>query len=111
MKFILFFLSFVSFSYAQELPLKAKEIIFDEISSMVFFEDEGLVRAPQKIEDFTFLFSDEFIISVSGESFSDWDQKMIGYQCQVNVLSRGMIESNNDVEIICDLTGENWPYY
>jgi hypothetical protein len=111
MKFILLFLSFVTFSYAQELPLKAKEIIFDEISSMVAFEDEGLMRLPQKIEDFTFVFSDEFIISVSGESYSDWDQKMIGYQCQVKVLSRGMIESKNNVEIECELTGEHWPYY
>ena len=111
MRFILLFLSFVSFSYAQELPLKAKEIIFDEISSMVFFEDEGLARAPQNIEDFSFIFSDEFLIVVSGESYSEWDQKMIDYQCEVKVLSRGMIESKNDVEIECELTGEHWPYY
>ena len=94
---------------ADELSMKTKKIIFDEIAMSVFFEDEGIVRAPSKISDFTFSVTDENLILVSGDSYSAWDDKIIHYDCMVKVLSRGAILSAKDIDVKCSMSGENWP--
>jgi hypothetical protein len=96
-------------SYAQALPETAKQIMFDAISRDVYFEDDGYTRMPKALSDFTFTQTDEFEFSVSGTSFSDWDNKEIGYECTVTSFTRGMITSVNDIEVNCTLTNENWP--
>ena len=95
---------------AQTLPESAKQIIFEAISEEVYFEDEGYTRLPKALNDFKFTQTDEFEFTVSGESFSDWDNKVIGYECLVTSLSRGIIKSTSDVDVSCTLTGENWPH-
>jgi len=102
-----------SFSNAQSLDLsvQSKEIIIDAIAEYVFFEDEGYVRAPQGIEDFQFQIVDENKIIVTGESLSDWDMQDIKYYCEIKVLSRGVIEKAQDIEIdFCQLENEHWPH-
>lgn len=110
--YLSFLFIFVSFSVnaATELPINAKKIIFDEISSDVFFEDEGAVRAPQALEDFKFEQVDEFEFLVTGESYSEWDEKKLIYNCTVTIITRGMINSANDISLDCALENENWPH-
>ncbi len=102
---------FSNSSHAGDLTKRAKEIIFDEITRSVYFEDEGHVRAPSLISDFQFLQTDEFEFQVSGDSYSDWDAKIIHYDCQVNVVTRRIIRAAEDISISCRLSGENWPKY
>ena len=110
--YFIFLFIFVGFSVnaKAELPLVAKQIIFDEISADVFFEDEGAIRAPQAIENFKFDQVDEFEFSVTGESYSDWDGKNLIYHCNVTIISRGTIISSNDISLNCTLENENWPH-
>ena len=101
---------FSSFASSRiDFPESVKQIIFEEITANVFFEDEGFIREPSDLKDFTFTQVDEFVIRVTGDSYSDWDMKTIGYDCMVNVLTRGQIKSSKDIEVKCSLTGENWP--
>ncbi len=95
---------------ACDLSVQAKKIIFDEITRTVFFEDEGLTRAPSQISDFNFVQKDEFEFQVTGDSYSDWDGKVIHYDCLVSILNRGMIRTADDISLSCSLIGENWPY-
>jgi thermitase len=95
---------------ANELPLAAKKIIFDQIQEDIFFEDEGLVRSVKSMDDLRFRQSDEFKIRISGDSYSVWDQKVIHYDCDATILTRGMIRTKNDVSTLCRMTGENWPH-
>jgi hypothetical protein len=110
-KFILalFFFSLAS-AVKAEVPAKLKIILLDAVAEEVFFEDEGYVRAPQKIEDFTFNQVDEFEFSIQGSSYSEWDDKIIGYDCVATALTRGIIQKTQDLKVSCTLTDENWPH-
>jgi hypothetical protein len=102
---------FVIPTFAQELPVTAKELITDAIGEYVYFEDEGFERLPQGYEDFKFQVVDENKIIVTGKSLSEWDMKDIEYYCEINVLSRGLIEKAEDIEVdFCTLEDENWPH-
>ena len=96
-------------SVAAELPLKTKQIIFDEIAMSIYFEDEGMIRGPSNLNDFSYIQTDESQILVSGDSYSQWDDKVIHYDCMVQVLTRGTIKSAKDIDVRCTLSGENWP--
>lgn len=109
LKFFCVLMLLSSTSFAAELPAKAKKIILAEIASDIFFEDEGAVRAPQKISDFSFKQVKANLIYVTGASYSEWDMKVIGYDCTVKVLA-AKINSHKDIAVDCILTGENWPY-
>ncbi|NDD92785.1 ATP-binding cassette domain-containing protein, partial [bacterium] len=74
------------------------------------FEDEGQSRSVRALEDLQFKQTDESKIRISGDSYSDWDQKVIHYECEAEVLSRGMIRSGKDVSTTCKMDGENWPH-
>lgn len=112
MKYLILLLVLVSgVVQAQDLPTEAKQVIFDEISSIVFFEDEGAVRAPTNVEDFEFTMTDEFTIRVQGKSYSDWDMKELSYDCSVELTTRGMIKSNKDINVTCSVENEEWPYW
>lgn len=102
-------LMFSTHSMAAELPLKTKKIILSAIASDVFFEDEGAVRAPSKVSDFTFKKMKKNMILVTGDSYSDWDMKKIHYTCEVTVLN-AKITTDEDLSVSCSLDGENWPY-
>lgn len=95
---------------ASEIPQSVKELFFDEIANLVFFEDEGFERAPQKLEDFTYTQTDEFEFSVTGKSFSEWDMKVIGYDCLITVLTREVPTSADDIQVDCTLSDEHWPH-
>lgn len=95
---------------AHELPKLAKQIIFDQIQDDIYFEDEGQSRSVRALEDLQFKQTDESKIRISGDSYSDWDQKVIHYECEAEVLSRGMIRSGKDVSTTCKMDGENWPH-
>lgn len=97
-------------AHATEIPQSIKELFFDEISNFVFFEDEGFERVPQKLEDFTYTQTDEFVFTVTGRSFSEWDLKEIGYDCTITVLTREVIKSAEDFEVDCTLSDEHWPH-
>ena len=105
----LFFFSFAS-AVKAEVPAKLKVILLEAVAEEVFFEDEGYERAPQKLEDFSFLQIDEFDFSIKGRSFSEWDDKVIGYDCVATALTREIIEKTSDLTITCTLSDENWPY-
>ncbi|MBU6154758.1 MAG: S8 family serine peptidase [Bdellovibrionales bacterium] len=105
------FLVFSSLSsQAAELPLSARKIIFDQIQEDIFFEDEGLTRSVQNLRDLQFKLVDESKIMISGDSYSAWDQKRVHYECESEVLVRGVIRSDEDVSTTCQMTGENWPH-
>lgn len=112
MKFLLLVFSFFAFNLvqAQEISLETKKIIFDGITEDIFFEDEGFVRMPQKIADFNFTYVDEFMLKISGSSYSHWDDKELIYYCVVEVLTRNLIQSSRDIRVSCQVEGENWPY-
>jgi hypothetical protein len=110
LKALSFILLLSSFAYATELPLKSKEVIFEAITRDMYFEDEGYSRMPKSIDDFTYTIMEKDLIKVEGFSYSDWDMKEIFYACTVKVLTRGMIEKMEDVDVRCKLEGENWPY-
>jgi hypothetical protein len=96
-------------SFASELPLKVKKIIIAEIANDIFFEDEGAVRAPQNISDFSFKQVKSNLMQVTGASYSEWDMKVIGYDCTVKLLAMKIV-SHKDIAVDCILIGENWPY-
>jgi hypothetical protein len=96
---------------ASEIPESIQKIIFDEIGRLVYYEDEGAMRLPSKISDFTYKMEDEFLISVKGNSYSEWDMKDLAYDCQVKITTRGMIKSSKDIEVDCKVETENWPYW
>jgi hypothetical protein len=98
-------------AHANELPAKARLLIFEAIGDYVYFEDEGYSRYPQNANDFTYTITDEFKIRVTGWSYSAWDMKKIGYDCLVNVNTRGIIMYPSHVEVeYCELENENWPH-
>jgi hypothetical protein len=112
MKFILLILSFFALNLveAQEISIENQQLIFDAITESVAFEDEGLVRVPQKLSDFNFVIVDESLIEVVGQSFSQWDDKMLQYHCLVEVLTQKEIQSTQDLKVNCKVENENWPY-
>jgi hypothetical protein len=96
---------------SQDLSIEAKEMITEAIGEYVYFEDEGFERLPQSYADFKYELADENKIIVSGKSLSEWDMKEIEYNCEINVLSRGLIEKAEDIEVVsCTLEGEHWPH-
>lgn len=95
---------------AHELPDLAKQIIYQQIQEDIYFEDEGLTRSIQDLRDLNFSQTDETIIRISGDSYSQWDQKKVHYECDTEVLVRGSIRSERDVSTSCQMTGENWPH-
>ncbi len=101
---------FIHSAGAAELPEAAKQIIFEQIQEDIFFEDEGLVRSVKSMDDLHFKQRDEFKIRISGDSYSRWDQKKIHYDCEATILTRGAIQTKNDVSTLCRMTGENWPH-
>jgi hypothetical protein len=112
MKIFLFLLLLSSSSiYANDISQNAKTIIYNEISDMVFFEDEGAVRAPTDLADFNFVQENDSTILVKGTSYSEWDMKDIEYECRVTLLSNGLIQSNKDISVDCNIKNENWPHF
>jgi thermitase len=101
---------FIQAANANELPQLAKKIIFQQIQEDIFFEDEGAVRAVRSIDDLQYKMTDEFRITVSGDSYSEWDRKKIHYDCEATVLTRGKIRTAKDVSTFCRISGENWPH-
>lgn len=81
-----------------------KQQVFEEISNLVFFEDEGFVRAPQSVSDFNFKSIGNNRFSVTGNSYSDWDMKEISYDCTAEVSEAKLLA------LTCSLENENWPY-
>jgi hypothetical protein len=100
-------------SFAQDFQfnVQAKEIITEAIGEHVYYEDEGFERLPQGQEDFKFNLVEKNKIIVTGKSLSEWDMQDIEYYCEINILSDGLIEKIEDIEVdFCTLEGENWPY-
>jgi hypothetical protein len=103
---------FFSFSaFANDISKQAKMVIFNEISEIVFFEDEGMVRSPESLEDFQFIQESDARITVSGSSYSQWDMKELQYDCVVKVLTKSIIKSSKDISVTCEVQNENWPYF
>lgn len=111
MKKLILIVSFFSLAATAkaEVSPKLKAVLFEAISQNVYFEDEGLVRSPEKLEDFTFDQVDEFLFEINGDSYSAWDGKVIGYRCVARALSSKEIKSAQDVVVNCTLIDENWP--
>jgi hypothetical protein len=112
MKSLLLLSLFCSFStFANDISKEAKMVIFNEISEMVFFEDEGMVRSPENLEDFQFVQVSDARIYVKGSSYSQWDMKELQYDCVVKVLTKSIIKSSKDINVTCNVENENWPYF
>ena len=112
MKNLLIFLSlFFLMSVAQaEVTPKIKAILFKAIAENVYFEDDGLIRAPEKLEDFAFEQVQKSLFEINGDSYSAWDGKVIGYRCIARSLRKTGIKSTQDIEMSCTLIDENWPH-
>ncbi|MFZ4713436.1 MAG: hypothetical protein ACOYL6_06985 [Bacteriovoracaceae bacterium] len=112
MKVMIFSLLLMSsLAQASDISDSVKEIIFQEISDQVAFEDEGATRLPQNINDFSYVVEDEFNIRVIGKSYSDWDMKELDYNCLVEVQTRKEITKSEDIIVTCKIQNENWPYW
>jgi hypothetical protein len=92
-----------------ELPKSVKTLIFDDITRQVYFEDDGYKRMPQSMDDFIYTQTDESTFTVKGTSFSEWDNKDIGYDCVVEILVRGIPKTTKDINVTCEFSGMNWP--
>ena len=94
--------SLASSGSSVEITAEMKSKAIESIGEYVFFEDEGAMRLPKGVEDFSFVLKHENMLHVTGSSYSDWDMKVIGYDCEVAVPSYEVKR--------CTLEGENWPY-
>lgn len=91
-----------------DFSLDQKAVMVEAIGRYVYFEDEGYERYPANIADFSFELNDGVIIA-SGRSFSDWDDKEIDYYCEIRIESLESMQSEN-IDLWCELEGENWPH-
>lgn len=110
---ILFALSFFSLSEAslasvKELTPAAKELVFEAIADYVYVAKRGVARSPQHVFDFSYDMVNSETLIVTGGSYSPLDQKVLEYNCKIEILGRGTIESSYDFEVVsCELTPES----